>query len=299
VRRATDARAIVRVLFAVAARFSYPFIVRSTKTLTRVCAVALLSAAHVQAQELALSEDAAAEKSEHPPGSYAGVKPGGDQAPAVEAKPGSSPAITWPGFQMLPDGGSRVFVQVTTQVDVSAALVKDKVIVDFGNVAVPGQTNRFPLITKYFNTPVTSAEVKRANKRTTLELSMRAPVEPRLSHDQAKSGFHFVYIDFPPGAFLQTQESPAAAPAAPADLPEAAKPESAATREAPSYVGETSASGSASARGKAGVSASGRASFGASASGSASMDNERPPGMGETKASGTAKAGGKLKFVGK
>jgi hypothetical protein len=257
---------------------------RSHKTLARVCAATLvLSAAQAHAQELALSEEAAAAKAdgEHPRGSYTGVKPGGDESPATRARAGSTPpAITWPGFQMQPDGSSRVFVQITTQVDVSAALVDGKVIVDFGNVSIAGSNNRRPLVTKFFNTPVTSVEVKRANKRTTLVLTMRAPIEPRVSQEQAKSGFHFVYVDFPPGSYLPKELQAAAPPPGPLpapDPPEAARPEAAATRDAPAHL-DGSASGSASASG--------------------SLDAELPPGMGKTKASarGKAQAGGSFRF---
>ena len=251
---------------------------------------ALLSAAPAGAQELTLGKrDGAADKTDamHPRGSYAGVKPGGEETPAVRAKAGTTPtAITWPGFQMQPDGSSRVFVQTTSQVDVSAALVDGKVVVDFGNVAVPSQNNRRPLVTKYFNTPVTLVEVKRAKKRTTLVLTMRAPVEPRLSHERAESGFHFVYIDFPAGSYLPVAAPPpASSPVPPPDPPAAATPQPAATREAPGHL-----DGNASARG------AGRAAVGGRAS--ASLDAELPPGMGKPKASarGEAKTSGSFKL---
>ena len=266
---------------------------RSYKTLARLCvAVALFSAAHVRAQEVALAADdadGADEKVEHPRGYYCGVKPGGDQAPAIGAKAGTTPPeITWPGFQMMPGGGSRVFVQITTQVDVSAALVGGNVVVDFGDVKIAGRNNRLPLITKFFDTPVTEVAVKREKKRTTLILSMRAPVEPRVSHEQAQSGFHFVYIDFPPGNYQPNDAKVAAATNAPVDLPEAAKPEqAAAVRAAPTHL-----EGNAAASGQ--VSASTRAS--GSAAADASLNAELPPGMGKTKATGKAKAGGQLKF---
>jgi hypothetical protein len=271
---------------------------RSHKTLARLCvAVALFSAEHVRAQEVALNADGAAEKDANPRGTYCGVKAGGDETPAIHAKPGSTPpAITWPGFQMMPDGSSRVFVQITTQVDVSAALVNGKVVVDFGNVSIAGRNNRRPMITKFFNTPVTAVEVKRAQKRTTLILSMRAPVEPRVSHEQVKSGFHFVYIDFPPGTYRPTDAQAAASPNAPVDLPEAAKPDATA-RDAPTHLGGSAAASGqvqGSARASGGASLSAGAS--ASANGNTSMDGERPPGMGKPKPEGKAKAGGKLKF---
>jgi hypothetical protein len=166
----------------------------------------LLVASSAHAQELSLSKrsgtgDPSAE-GEHPRGSYCGVKPGGEAPRGLTVKAGEKPtAITWPGFQMRPDGSSRVFLQATTPIDTQAATAGDKVVVDLGDVRIVG-TNRFPLYTQYFNTPVTRVEIKRAHNRTTLELTLRAQVQPRISTEQAKSGFFFVYLDFPAGDYL-------------------------------------------------------------------------------------------------
>jgi hypothetical protein len=266
---------------------------RSHAMLARLCVVALLSSAHADAQGPAPSEEDADQQFERSIRHYAGVKPGGDERPATTAKPGSTPAaITWPGFQMMPDGGSRVFVQITTQVDVSAALVNGQIIVDLGDVAIAGRNNRRPLITKFFNTPVTLVEVKRAKKRTTLILSMREPIEPRVSHERAESGYHFVYLDFPPGNYLANgAEVAAAAPAV--DLPEAAKPVADATmREAPTHL-----EGGAATSGQVKASAGGGVGFGANARAGASSNRELPPGVAAPKA--RAKAGGTLNLGGK
>src|SRR5688500_2791759 len=49
--------------------------------------------------------------------SYEGVAPGSSVVPdGIAAKPGGTALITWPGFQMLPSGASRVFVQLTVEV---------------------------------------------------------------------------------------------------------------------------------------------------------------------------------------
>jgi hypothetical protein len=137
----------------------------------------------------------------HEPGRYTGVKLGGNESPPIASKPGSPVAITWPGFQMKPEGGSVVFLQTNALLNVRSSKVEGKLIVELGEVRVEG-TNRLPLDTRFFNTPVTRVELKRARKNTTLELSLRAEVEPRIETAQAKSGYYFVYIHLPAGNYL-------------------------------------------------------------------------------------------------
>jgi hypothetical protein len=248
---------------------------RSHPRLVRLCAAAIgLAAAQVHAQAVSLEPEEPG--SQHAPGVYTGVKPGGDEAPPIPgAQPGSTPpAITWPGFQMQPDGGSRVFVQMTSRVGVNSALTENRVVVDFGDVAIVGATNRLPLYTRFFNTPVTRVELRRANKRTQLILTLRTTIQPRVSTDQSKSGYWFVYVDFPPGNYLSGDAAPIEAPPEPESSKAPTPKGDPALRAAPAHLdGEASAGGQA----KAGASASG------------AVDAELPPGMGKVKADGKAK----------
>ncbi|MFI5309225.1 MAG: AMIN domain-containing protein, partial [Polyangiales bacterium] len=192
----------------------------------------LLLLAPAQAQKVAQNDEGGEDtearlETEHARGSYAGVKPGGDAPPGnTVAKPGDKPAeITWPGFQMMPDGSSRVFLQTTVPLDTQASMLPNKVVIDLGNVRIVG-TNRFALYTKFFNTPVTRVEIKQAHKRTTLELALRAPAQPRISTERAKSGYFFVYVDFPPGDYLPKGTAPEARlpPPAPGGEPPSSLP---------------------------------------------------------------------------
>jgi hypothetical protein len=182
------------------------------------------AAGPVCAQEISLGpEDNGAPPASTAHEGYAGVKPGGDQVPTAMVKPGTTPAtITWPGFQMRPDGSSRVFLQSSAPLDTHAAMTSEKLlVVDLGDVRIAGRTNRYPLETRFFNTPVTRVELKRAGKRAVLEITLRASVQPNLSSEQARSGFYFVYIDFPPGQYVAPkpadQAPPAPSAAGPAD----------------------------------------------------------------------------------
>jgi hypothetical protein len=241
--------------------------------------IASLAATQARAQELQLGPNegmnGSSEAASHGRGSYAGVKAGGNQAPAIAAKPGTTPAvITWPGFQMQPDGGSRVFLQSTAPLSTQAAMANDRLlVVDLGDAGVAGPNNRRPLYTSYFNTPVTRVEIKRTKKRITLELTLRAPVQPRISSEQAESGYYFVYIDFPPGTYVARPAPAAATPSAPPPPPVSGAAGLEGPPPAPSALDEGA---------------------GANMRASTAMDAELPPGMSKPKAK--AKAKGKAGF---
>jgi hypothetical protein len=198
----------------------------------------------------------------NPPGSYEGVKPGGAEAPPVPATPNSTPTqITWPGFQMRPDGSSRVFIQSTSPLSHSASQQGKLLIIDLGEATVSGETNQFALYTRFFNTPVVRAQLK-PGKRVVLELELRATVQPTISSERAPSGFHFLYIDFPPGQYLTA--TPSKSPAG--DVGPAAAP----APSAPTHLDD--APPAPPEPGRSRVKAN------------ASIDTEAPPGQGKVKA---------------
>ncbi|MGD8860725.1 MAG: AMIN domain-containing protein [Myxococcales bacterium] len=258
--------------------------VRAPKPLSWLATGALvLGGGSVQAQGLLSggSEITAANdegEAQHPPGAYMGVKPGGVEKPAVPATPGQGAAtITWPGFQMRNDGSSRVFLQSTTAIAHDMLVSPDKIVIDLGDAKIAGETNRFPLITRYFNTPVDEVTLERKGGRTKLVLSMRTPAQPTVSTEVAPSGFFFLYVDFPPGQYSQ---APAAAAAKPADTKKQAEPQAKAEPKQPPAPAHLQ--GDVDAQGKVKL--------------DTSMDDELPPGMGTLK--GETKAKGKVEAKG-
>jgi hypothetical protein len=247
---------------------------RPFKPTAWLAAASMLASASAAAQTVKLQPE---NKATNAPGSYAGVKPGGEQLPAIAAKPGATPAaVTWPGFQMQPDGSSRVFLQTTAPVATQTQNSGKQVIVDLGACTIAGDTNALPLDTRFFNSPVTRITLRREKGRLRLVLSLRKPVTPSVTTERASSGFHFVYVDFPAGRY--GGQSVVGAPPPMPDEPQSSRP--AAQREPPSHL-----AGEVRARGKVDT----------------SMDRELPPGMGEVKADGKAgsstdkgKAGGKV-----
>jgi hypothetical protein len=147
----------------------------------------------------------------HAAGTYTGVAPGGTLAKDVSASITKTPAtITWPGFQMRADGTSRVFIQSTTPLSTQPSAAPGKFMVNLPGAHVLGGTNRLPLETRYFNTPVTRVMLNTNREGAQLILEMRADVSPQLSTERGTSGYYFTYIELPKGNFVSAEKPRAA-----------------------------------------------------------------------------------------
>jgi hypothetical protein len=143
----------------------------------------------------------------HAAGTYTGVAPGGTLAKDVPASVTKTPAtITWPGFQMRADGTSRVFIQSTTPLSTQPSAAPGKFMVNLPGAHVLSGTNRLPLETRYFNTPVTRVMLNTNREGAQLILEMRADVTPQLSSERGSSGYYFTYIDLPKGNFVSAEK---------------------------------------------------------------------------------------------
>ncbi len=143
---------------------------------------------------------------------YGGVVPGAHAGP-VNTAPKGEARVTWPGFQVLGDGRTRIFVQ--TNAPVQPALKRDgsNWIVIIPDVLLPRGNARLPLDTHFFNTPVTSARLRplaarerrrkkiRASAGVSLLLQMRAEVTPKLYTEKDASGYFFTYVEFAAGTY--------------------------------------------------------------------------------------------------
>ena len=133
---------------------------------------------------------------------YVGVTPGSDSVPdGLAAAPGVGALVTWPGFQMLPDGSSRVFVQTSVQVEPEIKRDGDGVQVFLPHVSLPPGNARLALATHYFNTPVESVRAVARGQGVVVLLAMRAKMLPILRTERAASGYFFTYLEFPPGNY--------------------------------------------------------------------------------------------------
>lgn len=141
-------------------------------------------------------------------GDYKGVCPGTTHAPPM-ARTVKGNAITWPGFQGLPSGGSRIFVQSTGPVAQRLERRPGVLIVHLGAAKLAHNNNARPLLTRFFNTPVERAAIRVRRGQATLVLQMRADATPVLSTEvQDGTGYHFLYVDFPAGKYLTAPPIP-------------------------------------------------------------------------------------------
>ena len=139
----------------------------------------------------------------HASGTYMGVVPGSATPPPAAVPAGKGPAtITWPGFQMRADGSSRVFVQSSAQLEPELKSADGKLLVHLPRARVVATTNRLPLETRFFNTPVTKVSLSIDRSGATLVLDMRAPVTPQISSERGSTGYYFTFIDLPKGNYV-------------------------------------------------------------------------------------------------
>ena len=143
---------------------------------------------------------------------YGGVVPGAHANPSNSA-PKGEPRVTWPGFQVLGDGRTRIFVQTNAPVSPELKREGSSWVVVIPNVLLPRGNARLPLDTHFFNTPVTSARLRplatrekrrkksQAGTGVSLLLEMRAEVTPKLYTEKDASGYFFTYVEFAAGTY--------------------------------------------------------------------------------------------------
>lgn len=131
---------------------------------------------------------------------YHGTGPEGGLAPGLRA--GKGAMLSWPGFQMMPDGSSRVFLQMSEEVPHTVAREGQTLVVTFKGAKVLHRNHHRPLLTRFFNTPVTRVKVKAVRRAVRVELALRADVTPQVRAATGADGLHYVYIEFPAGDYL-------------------------------------------------------------------------------------------------
>ena len=158
----------------------------------------------VAAQKIALNQETAAPTGSRS-GAYEGVSPTNSNPPAVSVPAGATPPqVTWPGFQMLTQGRSRVFLQLTSKAETAVESRSNQVVMILKNAQIAGRNNRRPLETRFFNTPVSRAWLKKRGADIALIIELRANALPNISAQQASTGYYFVFLDFPAGKYLDS-----------------------------------------------------------------------------------------------
>ena len=120
-----------------------------------------------------------------------------------------------PGFELLGDGSTRVFVQMPKAVQYSAKVEPNKIVYVLKDLRVDKRNDYNPLVTVHFNTPVSSARLVPHGKDLWLVIALRsnaAKAQPAATMQAGKDGTSILQVDFPKGEYL-----PAGAPAAGSD----------------------------------------------------------------------------------
>jgi hypothetical protein len=126
------------------------------------------------------------------------VRPG----PMMRGKAYSFPVATLPGFEMLPDGGSRVFVEVTRKVEVEERRTARVLTYVLKGARVVLRNNENALVTVHFNTPVTEARLLPRGNDLVLTIDLRADAAPSFRVIGEGAGATTLQIDFAKGSFL-------------------------------------------------------------------------------------------------
>ncbi|MGD8605987.1 MAG: hypothetical protein PVH21_01745 [Myxococcales bacterium] len=134
---------------------------------------------------------------------YGGVTPGSDGSanlpPKAEEIPEGAAMLTWPGFMMRKEGGSRFFVQTSRPVEIATHQSEGRFELILRDTRVYLKNNFRPLETEFFKTPVTRATVQRRGKKNlAMVFELRVPATPTVTQEKGKDGFNYVFVDFAP-----------------------------------------------------------------------------------------------------
>lgn len=142
--------------------------------------------------------DAAADEKEKKPTITPGYswtdKPakGGKWRPKKKIDP-NAPIAMFPGFRMLGDGSSQLWVHVTKKVNVSAAATSFALV--GAQVNVRNNTNA--LVTEFFDTPLARARLKPDASGAQLVLELRENVAVKHRIVDGPGGSMVLYVDLP------------------------------------------------------------------------------------------------------
>jgi hypothetical protein len=132
----------------------------------------------------------------------------GTRARGTRAARPKAPDALLPGFEMLPDGSTRLFVELSQPVSYDAKKGPGNLTYVLKGARVGRRNNSNPLVTVHFNTPVTSARLVPHGKDVWFVIDLRADVTPTATMDTAKEGPATLRIDFPKGAYVSTPALP-------------------------------------------------------------------------------------------
>ena len=177
-----------------------------------VATLALVPAAHGQtpkpsptpSQKFAIpgSPDSASpgQKTPAQPAGKKSKKPARGARADARPRPGA-PVATFPGFRLLPSGGSRIYVELTKNVNVDEKKTNGALVYTLRGAQVLSRNNKNALITTHFATPVARARLIPAGVDLDLVIDLRKAVDATHQIVAADNGTVRLEIDFPPGDY--------------------------------------------------------------------------------------------------
>jgi hypothetical protein len=114
----------------------------------------------------------------------------------------SGPLATFPGFEQLPDGGSRLFVQLNQAVPVEERKAAGSVTYVLKGAHLRVHNDANALVTVHFNTPVFRARLAPQGNDLLFILELRSAVTPTFKMVANQDKTSTLQIDFPKGDFI-------------------------------------------------------------------------------------------------
>jgi hypothetical protein len=131
-----------------------------------------------------------------------GSKDGATRGRRAPARARQDAAVaTFPGFRLLPDGTSRIYVELTRQVAVDERRADGMLVYRIHDARVPVRNNRNALITTHFATPVGRARLLRSGADVELLIDLRKSVSATHKVVAGENGGARLEVDFPAGDY--------------------------------------------------------------------------------------------------
>ncbi len=138
---------------------------------------------------------------------YRGVAPGGKIDPPHAPRVKTPVRVTWTGFEMKPEGGSRVFVQLTRETPYQVTEAEGGLRVTLRGVRLNLRNNGRTLDTHFFATPVKTVKVSARRGEVTVDIQTRG--KPAHSERlEAQGGYQFLLIEFPSDGTATAEPTP-------------------------------------------------------------------------------------------
>lgn len=107
------------------------------------------------------------------------------------------PVANFPAFRVLPDGSSRIHVEISEKVVVAEHKAEGRIAYRIKGASVPVRTNRLPLETTFFRSPVARVLLVEADEEDIeLVIELRQPSSVTHKIIETDAGM-ILQVDFP------------------------------------------------------------------------------------------------------